>query len=51
MRKNVYGRTDGQMDGGWYTKYRNLAAESDPGCYGIAGFKSCKTCVHIVSLL
>ena len=35
--KNVYERTDGWMDGGLYTKYRNLAAESDPGCYGIAG--------------
>ena len=43
-------RTDGRMDSGWYTKYRNLAAESDPGCYGIAGFKACKTCVHIVPL-
>ena len=42
--------TDGRMDGGWYTKYRNLSAESDPGCYGVADFKACKTCVHIVSL-
>ena len=37
--KNVYRRTEGRMDGGWYTKNRNLAAES----YGIAGFKACKT--------
>ena len=37
--KKVYGRTDGRMDGGWYTKNQNLAAES----YGIAGFKACKT--------
>ena len=37
--KKVYGRTDGRMDGGWYTKNQNLAAES----YGIACFKACKT--------
>ena len=35
--------TDGQMDSGWYTKNENLAAESYHGCYGIAGFKACKT--------
>ena len=44
--KNDYGRTDG------WTAYStlNIAAESDPGCYGIAGFKACKTSLHIVSL-
>ena len=36
-------KTEGQMAGGWYTENRNLAAESYPGCYGIAGFKACKT--------
>ena len=36
MRKKF---TDERMDGGWYTKNRNLVAESYPGCYGIAGFK------------
>ena len=35
--------TDGRLEGGCYTKKRNLAAESYPGCYGIAGFKACKT--------
>ena len=35
-------RTDGWTADGTQ-KNRNLAAESYPGCYGIAGFKACKT--------
>ena len=37
MRKKF---TDEWMDGGWYTKNRNLVAESYPRCYGIAGVKA-----------
>ena len=42
MRKKVYGRTDGRMDGGWYTKIEILPQNLIPDVTALQVLKHVK---------